>query len=256
MKPLQGRHALVTGANRGIGAAIVRHLARAGADVSMLVRTPASAEPLAVELKALGVRSAIVGGDVTDSPALKAAIAAAERQLGPVRILVNNAGTAETVPFMKTDEALFQRMLAMHLIAPMHAIQAVLPGMIERGEGRIVNVASVAGLVGGPYITAYTSAKHAEVGLTRALGIELKEKGVLVNAVCPGYVDTDLVRGSVERIVKKTGMTAEAAVALIIKDAGQKRLATVDEVAEAVLAYALPSCAVSGQHTVVMGEAA
>lgn len=256
MKPMQGQHALVTGANRGIGAAIARHLARAGADVSLLVRTPLNAGPLAQELQALGARTAVVGADVTDFPALRRAIEEAEAALGPIHALVNNAGTAETVPFLKSDDALFARMLGVHLMAPVHAIQTVLPGMIARGGGRIVNVASIAGLAGGPYITAYTSAKHAEMGLTRALAIEFQAKGVKVNAVCPGYVDTEMVSGAIDRLVRKTGLTAEQALATIIRDSGQKRLATVDEVAAAVLAYARPDCAVTGEHTTVMGEAA
>jgi 3-hydroxybutyrate dehydrogenase len=245
VKSMQGQHALVTGANRGIGAAIARHLARAGADLSLLVRTPSNAEPLALELRALGVRAA-----------LRTAIAEAESALGPVHALINNAGTAETVPFLKSDDAVFGRMIAVHLMAPVHAIQAVIPGMIARGGGRIVNVASIAGLGGGAYITAYTAAKHAEMGLTRALAVEFKAKGVTVNAVCPGYVDTEMVSGAIEKVVKKTGITPEQALATIIRDSGQKRLATVDEVAAAVLAYALPSCAVTGEHTMVMGDAA
>ena len=138
----------------------------------------------------------------------------------------------------------------------MHAIKAVLPGMLARGGGRIVNVASIAGLGGGAYITAYTAAKHAEMGLTRALAAEFREKGIKVNAVCPGYVDTEMVSDAIDRVVKKTGITPEQALATIIRDSGQKRLATVDEVAAAVLAYALPTCVVTGEHTTVMGEAA
>lgn len=256
MKPMQGQHALVTGANRGIGAAIVRHLARAGADVSLLVRTPENAEPLAREIEAMGVRAAIVAADVTDGAELRRAIADAESSLGPVHALVNNAGTAETVPFLRSDDAVFARMLAVHLMAPVHAIQAVLAGMVARGGGRIVNVASIAGLGGGAYITAYTAAKHAEMGLTRALAAEFTEKGVKVNAVCPGYVDTEMVSSAIDKVVKKTGISPEQALATIIRDSGQARLATVDEVAAAVLAYALPSCAVTGEHTMVMGEPA
>lgn len=256
MKPMQGQHALVTGANRGIGAAIVRRLAKAGADVTLLVRTPANAMALVHEVQAMGVRAGVVGADVTDAAALRLAIAEAEQALGPVQALVNNAGTAETMPFLKSDDALFQRMLAVHLFAPLHAIQTVLPGMVARGGGRIVNVASIAGLAGGPYITAYSAAKHAEMGLTRALAIEFAAKGVKVNAVCPGYVDTDMVRDAVARLVAKTQLTAEQALATIIRDSGQKRLATVDEVAAAVLQYAVPECAATGEHTMVMGELA
>ncbi len=256
MSPLQGQHALVTGANRGIGAAIARRLARAGADVSLLVRAPASAEPLARELADLGVRTAVVAADVTDAAALRRAIDDAVAALGPVDVLVNNAGTAETVPFLKSDDAVFARMLAMHLMAPVHAAQAVLPGMIAKGRGRIVNVASVAGLAGGPYIAAYTAAKHAEVGLTRALAVEFRARGVLVNAVCPGYTDTEMVSAAIARVTQKTGIAPAQALATILRDAGQSRLATVDEVAEAVLAFAGPDCAVTGEARAVMGSPA
>ena len=254
MKPLAGQHALVTGANRGIGAAIARHLAKAGANVSLLVRTTANAEPLLREVQALGVRGVIVAADVTDAPALARAIGEAVTALGPVDVLVNNAGTAETVPFHRSDDALFARMIGVHLMAPVHATQAVLPSMVARGRGRVINIASVAGLAGGPYITAYAAAKHAMVGLTRALAIEYRSKGVLVNAVCPGYTDTEMVSGAVTKIVAKTGIATDAAVATILKDSGQRRLATTDEVAEATLAFALPSCTATGETTVVMGE--
>lgn len=256
MKPMQGQHALVTGANRGIGAAIARHLARAGADVSLLVRTPENAEPLAQEIEAMGVRAAVVGADVTDETALRAAITEAEGVLGPVHALINNAGTAESAPFLKLDDAVYHRMLAVHLFAPLHAIRCVIPGMVARGGGRIVNVASVAGLGGAPYITAYAAAKHAEMGMTRSIGAEFRDMGVKVNAVCPGYVDTDMVAKGIERIVKRSGITADQALAMIIRDSGQTRLATVDEVAEAVLVYSLPTCAVTGEHMTVMGDVA
>lgn len=256
MKPLAGQHALVTGANRGIGAAIARHLAQAGADVSLLVRTPANAEPLARALEALGARTAIVAADVTDAHALARAIGEAVAALGPVDVLVNNAGTAETVPFHRTDDAVFERMLAVHLMAPVHAVRAVLPSMLERGRGRVVNIASVAGLGGAPYIAAYVSAKHAMVGFTRALAAEYRDKGVLFNAVCPGYTDTDMVSGAVTKLVAKTGIGAEAAVTRILQDSGQERLATVDEVAEATVAFSLPTCTVSGETQLVMGGTA
>lgn len=251
---LRGTHALVTGANRGIGAAIARHLARAGADVTLLVRTAASAEPLATELRGLGVQARIVSADVTEAAALTAAIAEAERLGGPIGILVNNAGTAETAPFVKTDDALMHRMLGVHLFAPLHAIRAVAPGMLARGQGRIVNVASIAGLDGAPYIAAYCAAKHAEVGLTRALAAEFRPKGVHVNAVCPGYVDTEMVHDAIAKVVAKTGITAAQALATILADAGQHRLVTVDEVAEAVLDYARPTGTATGEARPVMGE--
>ena len=251
--PLFGRHALVTGANRGIGAAIVRALSVAGARVSLLVRDAARAEAVTASLP--GPYTVVVA-DVTDRVALTGACAAAADALSPIDILVNNAGTAESAPFLKSDAALFERMIAMHLMAPVYASQAVLPSMLERGAGHIVNVASVAGLMGAPYVTAYTSAKHAMIGLTRALALEVGPRGVSVNAVCPAYTDTDLVTGAVDRIVQRTGRSASDALHSILSDAGQARIVTSEEVAEAVLALCTaPAGAAVGQAIVIDGSA-
>ena len=188
---------------------------------------------------------------------LSSACAAAAEALGPIDILVNNAGTAESAPLLKSNTALFERMIAMHLMAPVHASQAVLPSMLERGAGHIVNVASVAGLMGAPYVTAYTSAKHAMIGLTRSLALEVGPRGVSVNAVCPAYTDTDLVTGAVERIVQRTGRSASEALHSILADAGQTRIVTSEEVADAVLALCTaPPGAPVGQAIVIDGRAA
>ena len=255
MTPLRGRHAVITGANRGIGAAIAHHLAGAGADLTLGVRTPSSAEPLVTALTATGVRVRVVQADILDAAALRRACAEAAA-IAPVDILVNNAGTAETAPFLKSDAALFQRMIDTHLMAPVHATHALLPAMLERGWGRIVNVASIAGLGGAAYITAYAAAKHAEVGFTRALAAECAPKGVLVNAVCPGYVDTEMVHGAVSKLSAKTGLSASDAIAAILRDAGQPRLVTADEVAAAVLAFTLPTTTASGETLALMGSPA
>lgn len=233
MTTLAGQHALVTGANRGIGAAIARALSGHGARVTLLVRDAAKAQPAAGLLTG---PYAIVVADVTDRAASLAACTAAAAALGPIDILVNNAGSAETAPFMKSDPAMFQRMLDVHLLAAVYTTQAVLPGMLERGHGHIVNVASIAGVQGAPYMSAYVAAKHAMVGLTRALALEVASRGVAVNAVCPGYVDTDMVTNAAHRLAAKTGHTAAEAVASILADAGQARIVTTDEVADAVLA--------------------
>ena len=251
---LAGKHALVTGANRGIGAAIARSLSAAGARVSLLVRDAARGEAVGASLP--GPYTVVVA-DVTDREALIGACAAAAAALGPIDILVNNAGTAESAPLLRSDTALFERMIAMHLMAPVHASQAVLPSMLERGAGHIVNVASVAGLMGAPYVTAYTSAKHAMIGLTRSLALEVGPRGVAVNAVCPAYTDTDLVTGAVERIVQRTGRSASDALHSILSDAGQSRIVTSEEVADAVLALCTaPSGAAVGQTVVIDGRAA
>lgn len=252
MTSLRGRHALVTGGNRGIGAEVARRLAAQGADVTLLVRTPASAEPVLGDLRALGVRAGAVRADITERGQVTAACQAA-MAVAPVDILVNNAGTAETAPFLTSDAALFDRLLAMHLLGPVAAAQAVLPGMVERGEGWIVNVASVAGLRGGRYIAAYVAAKHAQVGLTRALAEEFGPKGIHVNAVCPGFVDTDLVRTAVQRLVDKTGRTPGAALEAILAESGQSRLLTSVEVAQAVLALCQPDTTASGHAEPMLG---
>lgn len=249
--PLLGRHALVTGANRGIGAAIARQLSAAGASVSILVRNAARASEVTSMLHGPHL---VVTADVTNREALQSACREAAAEMGPIDILVNNAGTAISAPFLKTDAALFERMLAEHLMAVVHATHVVLPSMLERGLGHIVNIASVAGLWGAPYVTAYTAAKHAVVGLTRSLALEVHSRGVSVNAVCPGYTETDLVSDAVARIVKRTGRTAAEAEAGILADAGQTRLVTVDEVALEVLKLCTaPIGEASGQAVVVNG---
>lgn len=250
--PLQGQHALVTGANRGIGAATVHALAAAGADVTLLVRDRAAGDAVA---RRLPTRTHVVVADVTDHAAVRHGCDEAAATLGPVTILVNNAGSVDTVPFLKTTPHLFERMFAVHVLGAVVTAQAVLPAMLEQGSGRIVNVASIAGLHGAPYVAHYVAAKHALVGLTRALAVEFASKGILVNAVCPGYTDTDLVSTSVERISAKTGRSPEEARGLILADAQQPRLVTVEEVATAVLAFCLPASAgVTGRTTILMGH--
>jgi NAD(P)-dependent dehydrogenase (short-subunit alcohol dehydrogenase family) len=246
---LTGKHALVTGANRGIGAAIARSLSEHGARVSLLVRNRARGEETACTLA--GSHATFVA-DVTDRSAVHAACAAAAERLGPVDILVNNAGSTESAPFLKTDPALFERMIAVHLLGAVHTTQAVLPSMIARGHGHVINVASTAGLRGEAYVTAYVAAKHALVGLTRALAIEVEKHGISVNAVCPGYTDTDLVRESMTRVAAKTGKSEDDALRAILARAGQSRLVTVEEVAAAVVN--LCTSEQSGQAIVVDGS--
>ncbi len=251
-QPLRGRHALVTGANRGIGAAIVRTLSEAGASVTLLVR---DAERARVVAEKLAGAHCIVLADVTDREASQAACAQAGVAFGPVDILVNNAGSAASAPFMKSDVALFTRMFNEHLLAAVHTSHAVLPSMLLRGYGHIINVASVAGLWGAPYVTAYVAAKHAMVGFTRALALEVASKGVAVNAVCPGYTETALVHDALERIVAKTGRTIDEARASMLADAGQSRMVSAAEVALAVLGICTaPAGAPTGQALVLDGR--
>lgn len=249
LPPLDGQHAFITGANRGIGAACVRALVGAGASVTLCVRDRGAAERVAA---AAGGRTQVVTADVTDPVAVRSAVAAAVAEFGPVDILVNNAGTVETVPFLKTTQAHFTDMYAVHVLGPVFTIQAVLPTMLERGRGRIVNVASIAGLHGAPYVAHYVAAKHALIGLTRSLAMEFGPKGIAVNAVCPGYVDTDMVTNSVRRVAARTKHSEADTLATILADAGQPRLVQPDEVAQAVLRLALPGDATREAETLVL----
>jgi NAD(P)-dependent dehydrogenase (short-subunit alcohol dehydrogenase family) len=189
--------------------------------------------------------------------AVQAACAEAAERLGPVDILVNNAGSTESAPFLKSGPELFQRMFSIHVLGAVHATQAVLPGMIERRRGHVINVASTAGLHGQPYVTAYVAAKHALVGLTRALALEMVTRGIAVNAVCPGYTETDLVHDAVARIAQKTGKGEAEALRSILAGAGQTRLVTPEEVAAAVIALCTaPAEAPTGQTVVLDGSRA
>jgi NAD(P)-dependent dehydrogenase (short-subunit alcohol dehydrogenase family) len=241
----------VTGGGSGIGAAAAAALAGAGADVTLIGRTGDRLESCRTRL---GEPHAIEIADVADAAAVASAFERAAARLGPVAILVNNAGSAESAPFLKTDAALLDRMLAVNLKGAFHCTQAVLPAMLQAKEGRIVNVASTAGITGYAYVAAYCAAKHGLVGLTRALAREVATSGVTVNAVCPGFTDTELVARSVDTIAAKTGRSAEAARAELAKTNPMGRLVTPEEVASTVLWLCLPeSRSVTGQAIVVAG---
>jgi 3-hydroxybutyrate dehydrogenase len=186
---------------------------------------------------------AAVQADVRDPAALEAAFAEAVAAQGPIDLLVNNAGAARSAPFRATTAELWDDMLAVNLTAAFHAARLCTPAMVEAGWGRIVNVASTAGLKGYAYVSAYCAAKHGLVGLTRALAVELAPTGVAVSAVCPGFTDTDLVARSVETLVAKTGRTPEAARAELARGNPQGRLVTPDEVASAIAWLCLPETA-------------
>jgi NAD(P)-dependent dehydrogenase (short-subunit alcohol dehydrogenase family) len=250
---LQGRHAVITGGGRGIGAAIAHALAQHGAKITLMGRTRATLDAEAELLRELTeVHCEAV--DIADAGAVAAAFAGAAAALGPVAILVNNAGQAASAPFARTDLALWNQMLAVNLTGTYLGIRAVLPGMLDLGWGRIVNIASTASLKGYAYVSAYCAAKHAVLGLTRSLALELAKKPVTINAVCPGYTETDIVRDTLANIQAKTGRSAAEAEAELVKHNPQGRLVQPDEVANAVLWLCLPgSAAISGQAISVSG---
>jgi NAD(P)-dependent dehydrogenase (short-subunit alcohol dehydrogenase family) len=223
-------HALVTGGGRGIGRAIASQLARAGTTVTVLGRNRATLD----DAVAAGDAHFADIADVADQVAIGAAIAkAAARQ--PIDILIANAGIAESAPFAKSDAALFKRMIDVNFMGVVNSVQAALPSMRNQPHGRIVAIASTAGLKGYAYVSAYSAAKHAVVGLVRSLALELATTRITVNAVCPGFTDTDLVAGSVENIMSKTGRSREQAIAELAKHNPQGRLIAPREVADTVL---------------------
>jgi NAD(P)-dependent dehydrogenase (short-subunit alcohol dehydrogenase family) len=247
METLKGKHAVVTGASRGIGLAIARALLAQGARVTLMARDAAALEAAAA---GLGDGAAWQTVNVADAASVNDAFARADA----ADILVNNAGQAASAPFGRTDTALWQRMLDVNLTGAYHCIQAALPGMLDLGWGRIVNVASTAGLTGYRYVAAYCAAKHGLVGLTRALALELADKGVTVNAVCPGYTETDLVRDAVANITRRTGRSADQARAELAAANPQGRLVQPDEVAHAVAWLCMPAAsALNGQAVAVAG---
>ena len=252
--PLAGRHALVTGAGRGIGAEIARSLAAAGAGVTLLGRRREPLVLLAEELAREGAASHCVVADVRDPVQVEAALATAAERFGNLAILVNNAGQAESAPFQKTSLALWNRMIAVNLTGSFVCAQAALPQMLAGGWGRIVNIASTAGQRGYAYVSAYTAAKHGVVGLTRSLALELARKNITVNAVCPGYTETDILLESIANVASKTGCSTEAARAQFAAVNPQGRIIQPAEVADTVVWLCSEgAAAVTGQSISVSG---
>jgi NAD(P)-dependent dehydrogenase (short-subunit alcohol dehydrogenase family) len=249
---LAGRHALVTGASRGIGAVIAAALAAEGACVSLLARDAAALEQVA---QSLGRdRALAVAADISDAAAVSRAFGAARERFGGVEILVNNAGQAHSAKFTDTDPALWERLFAVNLTGTYLCTRAAVADMLKSGYGRIVNIASIAGLRGAAYVSAYTASKHAVVGLTRALALEYATRNLTVNAVCPGYVDTDIVRQAIANIRAKTGRSESEALAALLATNPQRRLIEPREVAHAVLWLCCPGAeSITGQSIILSG---
>ncbi len=253
--PLRGRHAVVTGASRGIGAAIAEKLAGLGADVTLMSRSAARlAEQAAALQHAHGGRAQGVAIDVANPDTIANAFATAAGGFGAPHILVNNAGVATAAPLSKLDLQAWRQVIDVDLTGAFLCMREVAGAMTKAKDGRIVNVASTAGLTGYAYCAAYCAAKHGLIGLTRALARELARTGVTVNAVCPGYTDTDIVADAVANIVAKTGRTREQALAELTAHNPQGRLVAPQEVADAVAWLCLPSSgAITGQSIIVAG---
>jgi 3-hydroxybutyrate dehydrogenase len=248
---LEGRNAVVTGGGSGIGAACARALAAEGARILVCARTRESVERVAAEI---GAKASAASCDVTDPESVQAMARVAAERFGRVDILINNAGTAHSAPIAKETLDDWNRMLAVNATSAFLCTREFLPRMIEAGWGRVVNVASVAGLSGARYIASYSAAKHAVIGLTRCAAAEAAAAGVTVNAVCPGYVDTPMTEASVARIMQRAGLSREEAGAAVLRTMPQGRLVTADEVAFQVVALCHEgSRGINGQCIVIDG---
>jgi NAD(P)-dependent dehydrogenase (short-subunit alcohol dehydrogenase family) len=250
------RTALVTGAGKGIGAATALALAQAGHRVALAARTAADLERVSEQVRAAGGQAAVVAGDVTQPAAVAEMVAAAERALGPITVLVNNAGAGGSHKFLNHPDELWERMLAVNLTSVYRVTKAVLPGMLQAGWGRIINIASIAAKAGGKYLAAYTASKHGVLGLTRALAVELAGQNITVNAICPGYVDTPMTDETVRNITAFTRLTAAEARATLERISPQNRLITPEEVAAvAVMLAGEAARGITGQAINVDGGA-
>jgi len=245
-----GPHALITGGSTGIGAAIARRLSASGARLTLAGRRPEPLKKTAASLR----EAQAVPFDVTDEAAVEEGVSIAIERYGPVDILVNNAGAAGSAPFTKTTPDAWRATLEANLTGVFLVSRAVLPAMLERGRGRIVNIASTAGLKGYAYVAAYCAAKHGVIGLTRSLALEVAREGITVNAVCPGYTETELLERSVANIVEKTGASEEEARGQLLRVNPQGRFVRPEEVAETVAWLVGPnSGAINGQAIAVAG---
>jgi 3-hydroxybutyrate dehydrogenase len=230
---LNGKSALITGGGRGIGRAIALEFARQGARVAVAARTAEQVEQVAAEI---GGEALVC--DVSDPESVARMFSDMRERFGDADILVNNAGIAESATLVNTTDELWHRHLSINLSGTFYCTRAALPAMLKKGWGRVINIASIAGKTGAPYIAAYSASKHGVMGLTRSIALEVATTGITVNAICPGYVDTDMVTRGVEQITKKTGRTAEEALESLKKMSPQNRLVTSEEVAAVALLLA------------------
>lgn len=249
------RHALVTGAGTGIGRAIALALAASGWAVSLAGRRAGPLEGVAAEIAAEGGEALSLSGfDVCDAASIASGMATAVERFGDIAVLVNCAGEAPSAPFEKTSVEVWDHALSVNLTGVFLTTQAALPSIRRAGRGRIINIASTAGLKGYAYVSAYCAAKHGVIGLTRALAMELATTDVTVNAVCPGFTETPLLDGAVETIIRKTGRTADEARASLARGNPQGRLVTPEEVAATVLWLAGEGASsITGQAIAVAG---
>jgi len=252
MTDLAGRTALVTGGGRGIGAAVARTLAQRGASVAVVARNMDQVVDVAARLRTEGFKAFAFQCDVAKPFDVRDVTLAAREAMDRVDILVNNAGTAPSNPLKRVTLDEWNHVMAVNATGTFLFTQAILPLMVERGWGRVVNVASIAGLVGGKYISAYTASKHAVVGFTRAVATEVDGTGVTINAVCPGYVDTPLTDDAVGRIVDLTGKSHAEARQMLLAQTGQARFVTADEVADAVVKLCLEGSASANGEAIVL----
>src|SRR5215213_5461905 len=245
-----GHHALITGGGSGIGAAIAARLSEMGARITVVGRRPEPLEEVADGLD--GAQP--VPFDVTDEAAVEEGLKTATERFGPVDVLINNAGAADSSPFTRTTPDAWRAMLDVNLTGAFLMSRAVLPGMVERGWGRIVSIASTAALKGYAYVAAYCAAKHGVLGMTRSLALEVAQKGVTVNAVCPGYSETELLAGSVANITARTGIGEDEARARLVRSNPQGRFVSPEEVAETTAWLVGPNAgAITGQAIAVAG---